>query len=303
MKKVAAALLVVLVSIVTSGPASAAPGCPKIESLIDFNCDKKLKIVFLGDSITFGIGDSKRPVQGYPGRIQKALPTAEVINLGVPGITSAGLMANVKQALTKKPANAMGRALHDADFILVSVGVNDFFSGVEDAGRTLRNIAAILKYLKTTLKDSDGTAPIIGAGGPIFTLRQFQQPFIRKLDDLFIKYNNTETLPFSIRFSLVDVRSHPTLSPDRLHPNAMGYDKMAKLVLKNLRAKVQDLMRAQRTDADADGIYDQLESKFGTDNKVADTDGDGLLDGDEVFVTGTDPTLLDTDGNGTPDGQ
>ena len=32
-----------------------------------------------------------------------------------------------------------------------------------------------------------------------------------------------------------------------------------------------------------------------------DTDGDGLLDGDEIWIYGTDPNLQDTDGNGFSD--
>ena len=39
-----------------------------------------------------------------------------------------------------------------------------------------------------------------------------------------------------------------------------------------------------------------------TDPLNADTDGDGLSDGDEVNVHGTDPLLRDTDGDGLPDG-
>jgi hypothetical protein len=39
-----------------------------------------------------------------------------------------------------------------------------------------------------------------------------------------------------------------------------------------------------------------------TDPLNADTDGDGLSDGDEVNVHGTDPLLKDTDGDGLPDG-
>jgi hypothetical protein len=36
----------------------------------------------------------------------------------------------------------------------------------------------------------------------------------------------------------------------------------------------------------------------GTDPVDADTDGDGLTDGDEVEHVGTDPTNADTDGDG-----
>ncbi|MBM4279697.1 MAG: hypothetical protein FJ137_02685 [Deltaproteobacteria bacterium] len=55
-------------------------------------------------------------------------------------------------------------------------------------------------------------------------------------------------------------------------------------------------------DGDNDGLSDQQEAALGTNPAVADTDGDGIDDGDEVTTTGTDPRLADTDGDGVTDG-
>jgi len=55
-------------------------------------------------------------------------------------------------------------------------------------------------------------------------------------------------------------------------------------------------------DTDGDGLDDAAEAGAGTDPANPDTDGDGLLDGDEVLNTGTDPLNPDTDGGGTDDG-
>ncbi len=44
-----------------------------------------------------------------------------------------------------------------------------------------------------------------------------------------------------------------------------------------------------------------MEFKAGTDIRDADTDGDGLEDGEEIAL-GTDPLNPDTDGDGTNDG-
>ncbi len=54
-------------------------------------------------------------------------------------------------------------------------------------------------------------------------------------------------------------------------------------------------------DTDEDGIVDSLEEYFETDILNTDTDGDGLSDYDEVYITGTNPLLRDTDNNGTDD--
>ncbi len=56
-------------------------------------------------------------------------------------------------------------------------------------------------------------------------------------------------------------------------------------------------------DTDGDGLTDREENERGTDPLVADSDGDELLDGDEVETHQTDPLLADTDADGLPDGQ
>ena len=55
-------------------------------------------------------------------------------------------------------------------------------------------------------------------------------------------------------------------------------------------------------DGDGDGLGDATELGIGTDPTVADTDGDGLKDGEEVDDLGTDPLDADTDDDGLGDG-
>ena len=55
-------------------------------------------------------------------------------------------------------------------------------------------------------------------------------------------------------------------------------------------------------DPDRDGLTNLQEFQTGTDPNNSDTDGDGLLDGDEVNVYHTSPLLGDTDGDGLWDG-
>ncbi|MCB8942626.1 MAG: protein kinase [Ardenticatenaceae bacterium] len=56
-------------------------------------------------------------------------------------------------------------------------------------------------------------------------------------------------------------------------------------------------------DSDGDGLLDGQEAlDLGTNPTNRDTDGDFLSDGEEVNLYGTDPTKADTDGDGIPDG-
>jgi len=54
-------------------------------------------------------------------------------------------------------------------------------------------------------------------------------------------------------------------------------------------------------DADGDGLYEDEEIALGLDPANPDSDGDGLLDGDEVFEGGSDPNDGDSDGDGVLD--
>jgi len=55
-------------------------------------------------------------------------------------------------------------------------------------------------------------------------------------------------------------------------------------------------------DSDNDAIPDDEEVAIGTNPNSEDTDGDGLVDIDELNVFNTDATLFDTDGDGVGDG-
>jgi hypothetical protein len=56
-------------------------------------------------------------------------------------------------------------------------------------------------------------------------------------------------------------------------------------------------------DTDGDGVADGDEfNLYGTDPETWDTDGDSLSDGEELFAAGTDPLLWDTNGDGVSDG-
>jgi hypothetical protein len=66
---------------------------------------------------------------------------------------------------------------------------------------------------------------------------------------------------------------------------------------------VVDTAVATATDLDADNLEDALEWDLGLDPNNADTDADGVADGDEITLYGTEPTVADTDGDGIFDGE
>lgn len=56
-------------------------------------------------------------------------------------------------------------------------------------------------------------------------------------------------------------------------------------------------------DSDGDNALDASELEMGLDPYNADTDGDGVADGDELALYGTDPFNWDSDGDGIADGE
>jgi len=59
----------------------------------------------------------------------------------------------------------------------------------------------------------------------------------------------------------------------------------------------------QPIDDDGDSLSNAREEELGTDPMLADTDKDGLRDGDEVIIWATNPLNADSDGDGYLDGE
>jgi hypothetical protein len=97
--------------------------------------------------------------------------------------------------------------------------------------------------------------------------------------DKFIAAANSKSAPTDLRFDSVPWQY---CGPDRIHPTPKGYDKLAKVLVKYVNVAYPEHVKALRKDKDEDGLYDIFESsRFGTDALNPDTDGDGLLDGED----------------------
>ena len=94
----------------------------------------------------------------------------------------------------------------------------------------------------------------------------------------------------------VDTAPAPT-SEDAYAPEDAGYEPQDTAVSDGSGAVASD------TDADADNIADDLEWDLGLDPGNADSDGDGVADGDEISIYRTDPSNWDSDGDGVSDGE
>ena len=248
-----------------------AYACPDIDGLTDLNCDQKLVVVAFGDSITFGRGDSTG--LGYPGRLNLLLPHIAVVKLGVPGEDTDRGKARASRQLPYVP---------EADYVIVLEGVNDYFLVDHTADRTKSNLVSIIR-----------TARAPGATSALSTLTDLKRTSAQVT---WVKNINSIIRPFAqLEFYSL---GKSIISGDKLHPDDLGYQRMAEYV----GAYLTSLSLTNKpADLDADGIYDFAEPKFGTSPLTSDTDGDGITDGQELFTYHSNPLSLDSDGDGLSD--
>jgi len=278
--------------------AKASLACPDIDGLADINCDGELRIIAFGDSITaglvdgpsgqtcnFGMGSRCDSQGGYPGRMQQLLPQTMVINQGVSGEETGEALSRLGSVF------APGE---DPDYTIILEGVNDHFNGfvgnltAEDVADNLFDIV--------DAAESAGSVALLASLTSSSNFYNNQQGRTYEFRQEWIDDVNTEIDPFvSLDFASLGLG---VIGPDGLHPDGAGYQTMALFARNGLA-----LASAQNRpdDLDNDGIYDFAEAGFGSSSSLADTDGDGLLDGEEVFQFNTNPASADTDGDGFTD--
>jgi lysophospholipase L1-like esterase len=265
--------LSLLITLVLTIPASA---CPKVAKLPDFNCDGEARIAVLGDSLVFGFGDTANNNKGgYVLRTQKKFPGATISNFGVLGLQTQDLLLDIERAFDGRGESALANALVKADVVILDVGRNDrwLFGEPATAFRNLKRASALIKKRVTEVVD---TPPLVITAVMMYPNRGSQGPWMKDLDALILKSHSTAN-PANLRFDLVSKR---LLSEDQIHPTPKGYSAIASVLIKYLTTEYPKIVTKLRVDEDKDGLYDIFEkSKFNTDPTLADTDGDGVVDG------------------------
>ena len=258
--------------------ASDAHACPKIGDLPDFNCDGKVQVVVIGDSLVSGYGDTANNNRGgYVLRTQASLPRASVKNFGVPGLNTVELLLNLSKAFRGTSYLALAEALVGADVVVLDIGRNDrwFFGQPLQTARRIRRAQSLIK---TEVSERAGHAPLVITAVLMLPNRGGQAPWIVELNK-FIEKSNSAEAPADLRFDTVSKR---LLSSDQIHPTPLGYKALAAVFTSYLKKSYPLHARTLRPDEDEDGLYDIYEAAvFGTDPNDPDSDDDGLLDGDD----------------------
>lgn len=264
---------------------SVAPvaACPLIGGLVDYNCDERIKIVVTGDSIVAGVGDTRNGNRGgYVLRLEEYFPDAIISEVGVPGTTAGRLFSQYRRNIGRP---RLIKLIRRADLVIMDLGRNAYWTH-HSVPKVMRNLKRLARFLSVEIEKLGNSAPKIFLGSQLPTTRGFETGFIGELNQgisllrskYFKKGPRFDRMPTSV------------IGPDGLHPTSQGYNRIAKMTAKFIRGQAQKVMKHDRKDRDLDGIYDMFEeSLFGTSPLLADSDGDGVSDGEEIFVLHTDP--------------
>jgi hypothetical protein len=118
--------------------------------------------------------------------------------------------------------------------------------------------------------------------------------------DVYQKLDGTWSLVGLLKFDELSYQiAHLNIQGDELFVGQEYTDNYSSRFVVNLSGLFQE---RRQLDVDDDGLTNAYEIQNGTNPNVADTDGDGLSDGQEVFTHLTSPTNPDTDGDGILDG-
>lgn len=190
---------------------------------------EKIKIVFLGDSLTAGVGVND-PENTYPKLVAKKLSEkyqVEVLNLGVPGATSNDVLLD--QVVSAKEFKA--------DKVVLFIGTNDLHNqvGPKDLKNNLQKIILNLDIDKDKLYIVN--IPFMG------TKKLFLPPFRNYFLLQTARYNKIFTELKDDGYKIIDLYGETVESfksrddiyaVDNFHPNDLGYQIFADIIYKNL---------------------------------------------------------------------
>ena len=180
-------------------------------------------VLFLGTSLTAGLG--LEPDSAYPQQIQRRIDAAglgyQVVNAGVSGETSAGLLRRLDWVL-RQPARV----------IVVETGANDGLRG-QPVEATRATIGQILDRIRQGRPEA--TVVLVQMEAPPNFGAAYTEAF-RAMYPALAKEKGVVLLPFLLE----GVAGFPALNQaDGIHPNEAGERIVAQNVWKGLRRMLQ----------------------------------------------------------------
>ena len=157
-------------------------------------------LICFGDSLTYGTGASEG--QDYPSQLSEML-SKPVINAGVPGDTTSTAMRRLDQDVLS----------HAPRIVFITLGGNDLKNGVSKKV-AFENLKVIVEKIQ-----AEGALVVLGGINIPFWGKGFGEAYENLAE---------ETGSILIPNIYKGIIGNPKLMSDRIHPNAKGYEIIAK---------------------------------------------------------------------------
>ncbi|WP_449621955.1 GDSL-type esterase/lipase family protein [Robertmurraya sp. Marseille-Q9965] len=208
------------------------------------SASREINVVALGDSITYGTGDSKK--MGYIERVRTQLEEKEglpvfVKNYGVPRLTSENILEKLKD-------NTVQEEIKRANYIFLYIGTNDFRKWIKPTGDKLiaknmmkgktifsQNLKKILGKLRS--ENSLAEIYVFGLYHP-YTEFENQHEILDVIElwnhEMVNTSNNFEDTYFIPTLDLFLNKPKKEYFQDKLHPNSEGYQSIADRAMERI---------------------------------------------------------------------
>ncbi len=187
-----------IVSVITILFTAAIVSCSDNAQLQALNTDAT--ILAFGDSLTYGTGTSRD--KAYPAVLEELI-NHKIINAGIPGEISEKGLARLPGLIER----------HHPELIIICHGGNDILHKL-DLNRTRNNIQKMINLAR------QNNSQVVLIGVPEFGIFLESSPIYQALAK-----NNQLPLADDI---LADILAKASLKSDHIHPNARGYQILAK---------------------------------------------------------------------------
>ena len=167
-------------------------------------------VIAFGDSLTAGYGAGEG--EDYPSRLT-AISGIPILNAGVSGDTTETALERIDDVLAQEPR-----------IVIVGLGGNDFLNGVAIA-TTESNLRAIVRRLQDA--------------GAMVVLLGFKFPSLNANYETMYERVAEEERSLLVAGVLAGILKDPALKSDAIHPNAKGYELMARRLEKPLMKLVK----------------------------------------------------------------
>lgn len=183
----------------------------------------KIKILFLGDSITAGYGVARE--EAYPALVGQRLESlginhVEIINGSISGSTTASALSRLKWFRKTSP-----------DVLVLALGANDGLRGLS-VKKMEENLGQAISFAKKNKMD------VILAGMQIPP--NYGPDYAGDFKQVFTTLANAHGIVL-IPFLLEGVGGRPEMNqPDGIHPNREGHQQIAKTVFPFILEQIQE---------------------------------------------------------------